>query len=174
MAVVEVGLGGEWDATNVIDAEVAVVTPIALDHTQYLGPTTATIAAEKAGIIKRDSIAILAAQPNDAADVLLRRSIEVAASVAREGLEFGVLDRRLGVGGQVLTLQGLAGVYDDIFLPLYGAHQAQNAACALAAVEAFFGAGGDERPDRRRHRARPRSPRCARPAGSRPCAPRRR
>jgi dihydrofolate synthase/folylpolyglutamate synthase len=140
VAVVEVGIGGEWDATNVIDAEVAVVTPIALDHTQYLGPTTATIATEKAGIIKRDSIAILAAQPADAADVLLRRSIEVAASVAREGLEFGVLDRQLGVGGQVLTLQGLAGEYDDIFLPLYGAHQAQNAACALAAVEAFFGA----------------------------------
>jgi dihydrofolate synthase/folylpolyglutamate synthase len=139
VAVVEVGLGGEWDATNVIDAEIAIVTPIGLDHTQYLGPTTATIAAEKAGIIKRDSIAILASQPNDAADILLRRSIEVAASVAREGLEFGVLDRRLGVGGQVLTLQGLAGVYEDIFLPLYGAHQGQNAACALAAVEAFFG-----------------------------------
>ncbi len=141
VAVVEVGIGGEWDATNVIDAEVAVITPIALDHTQYLGPTTATIAAEKAGIIKRDSVAILAAQPTDAAEILLRRSIEVAASVAREGLEFGVLDRQLGVGGQVLTLQGLAGVYDDVFLPLYGAHQAQNAACALAAVEAFFGAG---------------------------------
>ncbi len=140
VAVVEVGLGGEWDATNVIDAEIAVVTPIGLDHTQFLGPTTGAIAVEKAGIIKRDSIAILASQPNDAADVLLRRSIEVAASVAREGLEFGVLDRRLAVGGQVLTLQGLAGVYEDIFLPLYGAHQAQNAACALAAVEAFFGA----------------------------------
>ena len=152
VAVVEVGIGGEWDATNVIDAEVAVVTPIALDHTQFLGPTTGAIAGEKAGIIKRDSIAILAAQPNDAADVLLRRSIEVAASVAREGLEFGVLDRRLGVGGQVVTLQGLSGVYDDVFLPLYGAHQAQNAACALAAVEAFFGADSRERPHRPRHR----------------------
>jgi dihydrofolate synthase/folylpolyglutamate synthase len=141
VAVVEVGLGGEWDATNVIDAEVAVVTPIGLDHTQYLGPTTGSIATEKAGIIKANSIAILAAQPTDAAEVLLRRSIEVAASVAREGLEFGVLDRQLGVGGQVLTLQGLAGTYDDVYLPLYGAHQAQNAACALAAVEAFFGAG---------------------------------
>jgi dihydrofolate synthase / folylpolyglutamate synthase len=141
VAVVEVGLGGEWDATNVIDAEIAVVTPIGLDHTQYLGPTVATIAAEKAGIIKRDSIAVLAAQPTEAAAILLRRSIEVAASVAREGLEFGVLERQVGVGGQVLTVQGLAGVYDDIFLPLYGAHQAQNAACALAAVEAFFGAG---------------------------------
>src|SRR6202044_2347477 len=81
VAVVEVGLGGEWDATNVIDAEVAVITPIGLDHVEYLGPTTGHIAAEKAGIIKRDSIAILASQPNDAADVLLRRSIEVAASV---------------------------------------------------------------------------------------------
>jgi dihydrofolate synthase/folylpolyglutamate synthase len=141
VAVVEVGMGGEWDAPHVLDAEIAVVTPIGLDHTQYLGPTTATIATEKAGIIKRDSIAILASQPSDAAEILLRRSIEVAASVAREGLEFGVLDRRLGVGGQVVTLQGLAGVYDEIFLPLYGAHQAQNAACALATVEAFFGAG---------------------------------
>jgi dihydrofolate synthase/folylpolyglutamate synthase len=141
VAVVEVGLGGEWDATNVIDAEVAVVTPIALDHTQYLGPTTASIATEKAGIIKAGATAILAAQPIDAAEVLLRRIATVEASVAREGLEFGVIDRQLAVGGQLITLQGLAGVYDSILLPLHGAHQAENAACALAAVEAFFGVG---------------------------------
>jgi dihydrofolate synthase/folylpolyglutamate synthase len=141
VAVVEVGLGGSWDNTNVIDAEVAVVTPIGLDHTQYLGETVAAIAAEKAGIIKPDAVAILAAQPAEAATELLRRATEVQAAVAREGLEFGVLDRRIAVGGQSLTFQGLGGVYDDVFLPLHGAHQAQNAACALAAVEAFFGAG---------------------------------
>ncbi len=146
VAVVEVGLGGEWDATNVIDADVAVVTPIDLDHTAVLGNDTATIAREKAGIIKPSATAILAAQPNDAAAELVRRAVEVDASVAREGLEFGVLERRVAVGGQLLRLQGLGGVYDEVFLPLYGAHQAQNAAAALAAVEAFFGAGAASGP----------------------------
>ena len=146
VAVVEVGLGGTWDATNVIDAEVAVVTPVALDHTQYLGDSVARIAAEKAGIIKPGATVILAAQPPDAAAELLRRAASVGASVAREGLEFGVLERRIAVGGQVLTLQGLGGIYDGLFLPLHGAHQAQNAACALAAVEAFFGAGAETGP----------------------------
>jgi dihydrofolate synthase / folylpolyglutamate synthase len=143
VAVVEVGLGGAWDNTNVIDGEVAVVTPIGLDHTQYLGDTLARIAAEKAGIIKAGAVAILAAQPPEAAGELLRRAGEVGASVAREGVEFGVVERRVAVGGQFMTLQGLGGGYDEIFLPLHGAHQAQNAACALAAVEAFFGAGGE-------------------------------
>jgi dihydrofolate synthase/folylpolyglutamate synthase len=141
VAVVEVGLGGTWDNTNVIDGEVAVVTPIGLDHMQYLGDTVVRIAGEKAGIIKPEAVAILAAQPPEAAAELLRRATEVEAAVAREGLEFGVIERRIAVGGQFLTLQGLGGVYDEIFLPLHGAHQAQNAACALAAVEAFFGAG---------------------------------
>jgi dihydrofolate synthase/folylpolyglutamate synthase len=141
VAVVEVGMGGTWDATNVLDAQVAVVTPIGLDHTEYLGNTVAEIATEKAGIIHADASAVLAAQPAEAAAELLRRAGEVGATVAREGLEFGVLDRSLAVGGQLLTLQGLGGVYDEVFLPLHGAYQAQNAACALAAVEAFFGAG---------------------------------
>ncbi len=141
VAVVEVGLGGAWDNTNVIDAEVAVVTPIGIDHTQYLGDTVVQIAREKAGIIKPGSVAILAAQPAEAATELLRRATEVEASVAREGLEFGVLERRIAVGGQFLTIQGLSGEYGEVFLPLHGAHQAQNAAVALAAVEAFFGAG---------------------------------
>jgi dihydrofolate synthase/folylpolyglutamate synthase len=141
VAVVEVGLGGEWDATNVLQAPIAVVTPIGLDHTELLGDTVAKIAAEKAGIIHAGASAILAAQPNEAAAELLRRAVEVEAAVAREGLEFGVLDRSLAVGGQLLTLQGLGGVYEQVFLPLHGAYQAQNAACALAAVEAFFGAG---------------------------------
>jgi len=146
VAVVEVGLGGVWDATNVIDAEVAIVTPIDLDHTRLLGNTVAEIAAEKAGIIKPGATAILASQQDDAATALLRRAAEVEATVAREGSEFGVTDRRIAVGGQVLTLQGLGGTYDEIFLPLHGAFQAQNAALALAAVEAFFGAGAASGP----------------------------
>jgi len=146
VAVVEVGLGGVWDATNVIDAEVAIVTPIDLDHTRLLGNTVAEIAAEKAGIIKPGATAILATQQDDAATALLRRAAEVEATVAREGSEFGVTDRRIAVGGQVLTLQGLGGTYDEVFLPLHGAFQAQNAALALAAVEAFFGAGAASGP----------------------------
>ncbi|MDQ2835840.1 MAG: bifunctional folylpolyglutamate synthase/dihydrofolate synthase [Actinomycetota bacterium] len=146
VAVVEVGLGGEWDATNVLQAQVAVITPIGLDHTEYLGDTLAEIATEKAGIIHPGSTAILAAQPAEAATELVRRAIEVDVPVAREGLEFGVRERALAVGGQLLTLQGLAGLYEEIFLPLHGAYQAQNAACALAAVEAFFGAGAQSGP----------------------------
>jgi folylpolyglutamate synthase/dihydrofolate synthase len=137
VAVVEVGMGGKWDATNVADGSVAVVTPIGLDHMQYLGGTIEDIAAEKSGIIKPGSIAVLAQQPVEAAEVLLRRITEVGATVAREGLEFGVLQRELAVGGQQVRLQGLHGMYDDVFLPFFGAHQASNAACALAAVEAF-------------------------------------
>ncbi|MGH8861768.1 MAG: bifunctional folylpolyglutamate synthase/dihydrofolate synthase [Jatrophihabitantaceae bacterium] len=140
VAVVEVGMGGLWDNTNVLDAEVAVVTPIDLDHTQYLGTTVDAIAGEKAGIIKSGATAILAAQPAEAAEQLLRRAATVGAAVAREGLEFGVMHRDIAVGGQVLTLQGLGGVYDEVFLPLHGAHQAQNAVLALAATEAFLGA----------------------------------
>lgn len=143
VAVVEVGMGGAWDNTNVLDAEVAVVTPIDLDHTQYLGTTVDAIAGEKAGIIKPGATAILAAQPPEAAEQLLRRAATVGAAIAREGLEFGILDRRVAVGGQVLTMQGLGGVYDEVFLPLHGAHQAQNAVLALAAVEAFLGADAD-------------------------------
>ncbi len=142
VAVVEVGMGGSWDATNVIDADVAVVTPIAVDHASYLGGTPVEIAREKAGIIKAGSVAVLAQQSADVAAVLLERASEVGATVAREGLEFGVVSRVPAVGGQAVTLQGLRGRYDEVFLPLYGAHQAQNAAAALAAVEAFV--GGEE------------------------------
>jgi dihydrofolate synthase/folylpolyglutamate synthase len=143
VAVVEVGLGGEWDATNVLEAPVAVVTPISLDHTALLGGTVGEIAAEKAGIIHPGATLITAIQPAEAAEPLLRRASEVGATVAREGLEFGVIARDVAVGGQMLSLQGLAGVYEDVFLPLHGAHQAQNAALALAAVEAFLGGGPD-------------------------------
>jgi dihydrofolate synthase / folylpolyglutamate synthase len=141
VAVVEVGMGGAWDNTNVLDAEIAVVTPVDLDHTQYLGDTIDAIAGEKAGIIKPGATAILAAQRPSAAEALLRRVAAVGATVAREGSEFGVIDRQIALGGQLLALQGLGGRYDDVFLPLHGAHQAQNAVVALAAVEVFFGAG---------------------------------
>ncbi|MEU3604137.1 folylpolyglutamate synthase/dihydrofolate synthase family protein [Streptomyces sp. NPDC035033] len=142
-AVVEVGMGGTWDATNVIDGSVAVVTPIDLDHTDRLGSTTGEIAGEKSGIIKQGATVILAQQPVDAAQVLLKKAVDVDATVAREGMEFGVVSREVAVGGQLLTLRGLGGEYPDVFLPLYGAHQAHNAAVALAAVEAFFGIGAE-------------------------------
>ncbi|MFE1251162.1 bifunctional folylpolyglutamate synthase/dihydrofolate synthase [Streptomyces sp. NPDC058766] len=141
VAVVEVGMGGSWDATNVIDGDVAVVTPIDLDHTDRLGTTHAEIATEKAGIVKQGATVILAQQPVEAAQVLLKKAVEVDATVAREGLEFGVVDRQVAVGGQLLTLRGLGGEYPEMYLPLHGAHQAHNAAVALAAVEAFFGVG---------------------------------
>ncbi|MFF3762914.1 bifunctional folylpolyglutamate synthase/dihydrofolate synthase [Streptomyces sp. NPDC001922] len=141
VAVVEVGMGGTWDATNVIDGQVAVVTPIGLDHTDRLGTTPGEIAGEKAGIVKQDATVVLAQQPVDAAQVMLKRAVEVDATVAREGMEFGVTTREVAVGGQLLTLRGLGGEYPDIFLPLHGAHMAHNAAVALAAVEAFFGIG---------------------------------
>jgi len=143
VAVVEVGMGGSWDATNVIDAAVAVITPIGLDHTDKLGDTTGAIAVEKAGIVKSGALAVVAQQPLDAAQAVLKRAVEVDATVAREGMEFGVIRREVAVGGQLVTLRGLGGhEYEDVFIPLHGAYQAHNAACALAAVEAFFGVGG--------------------------------
>ena len=141
VTVLEVGLGGRWDATNIADGKVAVITPIAVDHAKYLGSTPAEIAEEKSGIIKPGAVAVIAQQELEVAEILMRRCAEVGATVAREGLEFGVVDRELAVGGQQLTLQGLAGTYDGIYLPLHGVHQAHNAACALAAVEAFLAGG---------------------------------
>ncbi|WP_253799384.1 bifunctional tetrahydrofolate synthase/dihydrofolate synthase [Kitasatospora paracochleata] len=143
VAVVEVGMGGSWDATNVIDASVAVITPVGLDHTDKLGETTGLIAVEKSGIIKQGALAVVAQQPLDAAESILRRAVEMDATVAREGMEFGVIRREVAVGGQLVTLRGLGGhEYEDVFIPLHGAYQAHNAALALTAVEAFFGVGG--------------------------------
>jgi dihydrofolate synthase/folylpolyglutamate synthase len=139
VAVIEVGMGGRWDATNVADGAVAVITPVALDHMQWLGNTIEAIAGEKAGIIKPGATAVIAQQQVAAAEVLLEHAALVGATVAREGFEFGVLARELAVGGQQLVLQGLRGTYADVYLPLFGAHQAANAACALAAAEAFAG-----------------------------------
>ncbi|MBJ7287494.1 folylpolyglutamate synthase/dihydrofolate synthase family protein [Williamsia sp.] len=156
VAVVETGLGGTWDATNVIEPSVAVITPIAMDHADYLGDTLTAIAGEKAGIIKPanaddivpvDPVTILAAQDPEAASVLMARVAEAETLVARQDSEFRVLERRTAVGGQMLELQGLGGVYSEIFLPVHGGHQANNAVLALAAVEAFFGAGADRQLD---------------------------
>ncbi len=139
--VVEVGLGGRWDATNVVDGTVAVITPIGLDHAEFLGTDVIGIAREKAGIIKPGAVAVLAAQDKAVAEALLERCVEVGAQVAREGAEFGVIDREVAVGGQQLLLQGLGGRIEEIFLPLHGEHQASTAVLALAAAEALVGAG---------------------------------
>ena len=138
-AVVEVGMGGAWDATNVADGVVAVILPISVDHAVYLGDTPADIAIEKSGIIKPGSTAVVAEQTPEVYDILLAKAAEVGATVVREGEDFGVEHRLAAVGGQVLTLRGLRATYDEVFLPIYGAHQAQNAAVALAAVETFLG-----------------------------------
>ena len=138
-AVVEVGMGGSWDATNVADGTVAVVLPVSVDHAGYLGESAEAIAVEKAGIIKPGARVVMAEQPPEVAQVLLERAVEVGATVAREGVDFGVVHRLPAVGGQMLRLRGLRGEYDEVFLPLYGAHQAQNAAIALAAAEALAG-----------------------------------
>jgi dihydrofolate synthase / folylpolyglutamate synthase len=143
VVILEVGVGGRLDCTNVADGVVAVITPISIDHTRLLGSTVEEIAAEKAGIIKPGAVAVLAQQPLGAAEVLLRYAVEVGATVAREGVEFGVLSREQAVGGQQLVLRGLRGTYEDVYLPLFGLYQAGNAACALAAVEAFAGVTDD-------------------------------
>lgn len=147
VAVVEVGLGGTWDATSVADARIAALCPVGIDHVDYLGSDIEGIAREKAGIIKPGAIALLGEQPAEVTKVMLARCAETDATVARAGLEFGVLHRAVAVGGQLVKLQGLGGAYDEIFLPVHGAHQAANAALALAAVEAFFGAGAQRQLD---------------------------
>jgi dihydrofolate synthase/folylpolyglutamate synthase len=159
VAVVEVGLGGRWDATNIVNAPVAVITPIGVDHVDYLGDTIAEIAGEKAGIItKQDddlvpagtdlsTVAVIGRQVPEAMEVLLAQAVRTDAAVAREDSEFAVLGRQVAVGGQLLELQGLGGRYSDIFIPLHGEHQAHNAVVALAAVEALFGAGADRQLD---------------------------
>jgi dihydrofolate synthase/folylpolyglutamate synthase len=139
VGVIEVGMGGQWDATNVVDADVSVIMPIGLDHMEYLGNTIADIAKTKAGIIKEQGFVVLAQQEPEAAVELLRRAAEVGADVAREGLEYSIDSRAIAVGGQLISITGLRGHYDEIFLPLHGKHQASNAAAALIAVEAFFG-----------------------------------
>lgn len=138
-AVVEVGMGGLWDATNVIDAGVSVVMPIDLDHQKWLGSTVEEIAREKAGIIKPHQIVVIAHQPEGALEILLDRAHEVDAVVRLEGRDFEVVDRQMGVGGQMVSIRTPAAVYEDVFVPLLGEHQAHNAAAALVATESFLG-----------------------------------
>ncbi|MFD0866506.1 bifunctional folylpolyglutamate synthase/dihydrofolate synthase [Tessaracoccus lubricantis] len=139
VAVMEVGLGGRWDATSVADAQVAVVTPIGMDHMHILGHTLTEIAGEKAGIIKPGGTAVFAGQDPEAAKVLLQAAVEAGVPIKAEGPDFGLLERGLAVGGQLLRIDTTGGPVGDVFLPLYGEHMARNAALAVAAVEAFLG-----------------------------------
>ena len=139
--VLEVGLGGITDATNVADAQVSVVTPISVDHADLLGDTPGAIAVEKSGIIKADGYLISAAQDPEAAQVLLEAARSKHANFKFENVEFGVTERSVAVGGQQVSIQGITADYTGLFLPLHGAHQAQNLAVAIAALEAFLGAG---------------------------------
>jgi dihydrofolate synthase/folylpolyglutamate synthase len=138
-AVIEVGMGGSWDATNVADGQVAVITPIGVDHRGYLGDRPEIIAVEKAGIVKPGSHAVIAEQEQAVLDVLMRRVLDVGSIALHEGTDFGVSSRATALGGQQISLQGISAQYTEIYLPLHGAHQAHNAAYALAAVEAFTG-----------------------------------
>ena len=139
VGIFEVGMGGTWDATNIIEPAVTVITPIGMDHMEYLGNTIEEIAATKAGILKEGAYAVLPSQTPEVAKILLSRASELGIEVAREGIEFEVMSRQVAVGGQLLTIRGTKDVYSDIFLPLHGKHQASNAAAALVAAEAFFG-----------------------------------
>ncbi|SDB88168.1 dihydrofolate synthase / folylpolyglutamate synthase [Raineyella antarctica] len=139
VAIVEVGMGGRWDATSVADASVAVFTPISYDHMHILGNTLTEIATEKAGIIKDGSHVVTADQDPEAATVLVARAREVGSRIIAEGPDFGLIERTPALGGQVIAVNAGAGPVRDLHLPLYGEHMARNAALAVAAVEAFLG-----------------------------------
>ncbi len=141
VAVIEVGMGGEWDSTNVGDGQVAVFTPISLDHTARLGNTVAEIARTKSGIIKPAAAVVTAAQAPEVLAELERAAELTESTLAVQGAAFALESNTVAVGGQVITVRGLAGTYRDLFLPLFGDHQAQNAAVAIAAVESFLGGG---------------------------------
>lgn len=141
VGVIEVGMGGEWDSTNVADGQVAVFTPIDLDHTERLGRTVEEIARTKAGIIKPGRSVVSAAQQQAALTELERAAELSEADLTLEGRDFRVLSRMPASGGQVVDVQGRAGRYPGLFVPLLGAHQAQNTAVAIAAVETFLGGG---------------------------------
>ncbi|NEM91714.1 bifunctional folylpolyglutamate synthase/dihydrofolate synthase [Galbitalea soli] len=141
VVVLEVGMGGEWDSTNVADGQVAVFTPIALDHTARLGRTVAEIAKTKSGIIKPAAAIVTARQQPEALAELSRAAELTESTIAVEGDAFALVSDTVAVGGQVVTITGLAGTYSELFLPLFGDHQAQNAALAVAAVESFIGGG---------------------------------
>jgi dihydrofolate synthase/folylpolyglutamate synthase len=142
VAVIEVGLGGTWDSTNVVQPEVAVITPIARDHERWLGHELTQIAGEKAGIIKDGVTLVLAEQRDEVDGVVLAVAAERGARVLREGIDLEVVERQVGVGGQLISLRTPGALYTDIFLPLHGAHQAHNSLLALVAAEALLSDGG--------------------------------
>jgi dihydrofolate synthase/folylpolyglutamate synthase len=139
--VLEVGMGGSWDSTNTADGDVAVFAPIDIDHADRLGDTIREIAEVKSGIIKPGAAVVSAQQDAEAAQVLRTAAAAREATIAFEGDEFALTDARLAVGGQLISVRGLAAAYEDEYLPLFGAHQAQNAALAIAAVESLIGGG---------------------------------
>ncbi|MCR2809486.1 MULTISPECIES: Mur ligase family protein [unclassified Microbacterium] len=139
--VLEVGMGGSWDSTNTADGDVAVFTPIDIDHADRLGSTIREIATVKSGIIKVGAAAVSARQDAAAEAVLRAAAAAQDATIAFEGEQFALTDARLAVGGQLISVRGLAGVYSEEYLPLFGGHQAQNAALAIAAVESLIGGG---------------------------------
>lgn len=142
VAVIEVGLGGEWDATNVGDATVAVFTPISVDHVEFLGDSVESIATEKAGIIKPECSVVTSRQTAEAAAIIEKVAYDNKCIVSAEGSAFSLLDRRRAVGGQLIDVQGMAARYEEVFLPAHGDYQAHNAALAVAATEALIGRGG--------------------------------
>ncbi|HEY3436720.1 MAG TPA: folylpolyglutamate synthase/dihydrofolate synthase family protein [Actinotalea sp.] len=142
VAVIEVGLGGSWDATNVVVPEVAVITPISRDHERWLGYELSQIAGEKAGIVKEGVTLVLAEQREEVEGVVLAAAAAQGARVLREGIDLEVVSRQVGVGGQLLDLRTPGGLYTEVFLPMHGAHQAQNSVLALTAVEALLRNGG--------------------------------
>ena len=144
IGIIEVGMGGDWDATNIVQSAVSVLMPIGLDHMEYLGETIEEIARTKSGIIKPESHVVLAAQEPEVARILLEKVVEKSAIPYREGLEFALIKRDIAVGGQLISVRGVHREYTDIYLPLHGAHQAANAAVAIATVEAFVGVKLDE------------------------------
>ena len=137
VGVVEVGLLGRWDATNVVDAQVAVVTNIGMDHNEFAGPTLADIAREKAGIIEPGSAAVIGETDPDLVAVL---SAPPAATRLLRGVDFETAGNQLAVGGRLVDIRTPTTIYPDVFVPLHGAHQGDNASIALTAVEAFFAA----------------------------------
>ena len=142
VAIIEVGMGGGWDSTNVADGDVAVVTPVSMDHAQWLGSTVVEIAHEKAGIIKEGASVVVGQQVEEVEEVLLAEARERGAShLVRDGAELSVVQRHVAVGGQLIDLSTPGGLYTEIFLPLHGAHQAHNALLALAATEALVTGG---------------------------------
>jgi dihydrofolate synthase/folylpolyglutamate synthase len=149
LGVFEVGLGGTWDATNLVRGDVAIICPIGLDHVQHLGSTVAQIAGEKSGIVKEGRTAVLREQRPEAMEVIAKRCAEIGATMLVEGDAFALAGRTPSVGGQVLEIRGLHGTYDDVFLPLFGEQAARNAATSIASCEALLDRALDERAARR-------------------------